>query len=180
LKTWRLHSTNDETLTRFGHSMTFSENHLFFIGGYSKSKQRDNIFVTVKEESGSWEIANQQTFPSDRTLFSGLATTSKSAYLFGGRDSPKEPSDKLFKIDLESGNISEVLTSSPRPLARWKHSFTAVSEDKLVLVGGKDDGQVFDEVYVFDCKEQKWISKERCRLIKPTFVIHFYKQRLLN
>jgi hypothetical protein len=153
--------------------MANSENHLFFIGGYSKSKQRDNLFVTVNKKSGSWEIANQQTFPSDRILFSGLATTSKSAYLFGGRASPKEPSDKLFKIDLESGNIAEVLTSSPKPSGRWKHSFTAVSDDKLVLVGGKDDGQVFDEIYVFDCKEQKWTSKERCRLIKPIWFVHF-------
>ena len=155
--------------------MANSGKYLLFIGGYSKSKQRDNIFVTVNRESGNWDVANQQTFPSDRTLFSGLATTSKSAYVFGGRASPKEPSDKMFKIDFENGNISEISTSGSKPSARWKHSLTAVSDDKLVVVGGKDDGQVFDDIYVFDCKEKNWSLEPRWRLVKTTLLVIFYK-----
>ncbi len=159
--------------------MANSENNLFFIGGYSKSKQRDNIFVSVKKVSGNWDVVNQRTFPSDQILFSGLASTSRCAFVFGGRASPKEPSDKMFKIDFESENISEILTSGPRPTARWKHTLTAVSEDRLVLVGGKDDGQIFDEIYIFDCKEQKWNLEQRYRQVKTDLLAIFTTNKII-
>jgi hypothetical protein len=41
-----------------------------------------------------------QVFPSDRSLFCGTAATSESAFIFGGRDSPKLPSDKMFRLGI--------------------------------------------------------------------------------
>ena len=61
-------------------------------------------------------------------LASGLATTSKEAFLFGGRASPKEPSDKIFRINLETREITEFQNcevSGRKPCARWKHSLTS-------------------------------------------------------
>ena len=160
-----LHLTSDpELFQRFGHSMVATSEFVYIFGGFSKSKQRDNIFVKVKNEVGRWPIVEKRIFPSEQTLFCGTATTSKSAFIFGGRASPKDPSDKLFLLNLKAGSLEEVSNSDisgQKPSARWKHTLTAVSDNELVLVGGKSVDQVFSDIYLFDVDSKKWSFKHR-------------------
>ena len=165
LEPGHLHLMSDPVvLQRFGHSMVATSEFIYIFGGFSKSKQRDSIFVTAKNEVGRWPIVKKQTFPSDQTLFCGTATTSKQAFIFGGRGSPKDPSDRMFNLNLKTGNLVEILSSEisgQKPSARWKHTLTAVSENELVLVGGKTADEVFSDIYLFNVASKKWSFKHR-------------------
>ena len=104
-------------------------------------------------------MEEKNIFPFERTLFCGTATTTNYAFIFGGRASPKEPSDKLFRLDLSDGVVTEIQASEisgQRPSARWKHTLTAVSQNQLILIGGKDSKKVFGDIYSFDVEGRKW------------------------
>ena len=128
----------------------------FIVGGYSKLKQRDNIIAKVDFET-NWKVTQKAVFPSEQSMFCASAATAKSAFIFGGRASPKQPSDKLFEMNLASGDVVELdRVTGQKPSARWKHSLTAVSETELVLIGGKNSGSVFADIYLFSVESNKW------------------------
>ena len=158
IESFQLHEINDaDVFERFGHTTVVSQGSIFLIGGCSKSKQRDNILVKVN--NGGWNVEEKNIFPFERTLFCGTATTTNYAFIFGGRASPKEPSDKLFRLDLSDGVVTEIQASEisgQRPSARWKHTLTAVSQNQLILIGGKDSKKVFGDIYSFDVEGRKW------------------------
>ncbi len=82
-----------------------------------------------------WSVIEKAVLPFDRSLFCGTATTTNSAFIFGGRASPEQPSDQLFKLNLCGGQVSEVRNvSGQRPSARWKLTLTAISDNELILV----------------------------------------------
>ena len=157
-----LPSAQEDTFARFGHSIFVSPKikNISLIGGYSKVKQRDNIFAVFKKEI-SWPLIDQTTFPSQRTLFCAVASTSEMAFLFGGRASPRDPSNDMFSVDLKTRDVIEILSSGQKPSPRWKHSLTTVTQNLLVMVGGRDSENVFDDVCIFDCQQKKWVYKHR-------------------
>ncbi|KAJ3360102.1 hypothetical protein GGF32_008692 [Allomyces javanicus] len=94
------------------------------------------------------------TAPSPRTT-RGAVTVVENRYLVawsGGQDGANAVRDDAVAIlDLMSLTwIALTTTSSTQPAARLGHQLVAVSQSRLVLVGGMDGATVFDDVWALD------------------------------
>jgi len=83
--------------------------------------------------------------------------TLRRAVIFGGRKSPEEPSSQLFLVDMDSNVAHEVKdVGGAIPQKRWKHTLTQTDEGKYLLIGGKDNVRIFDDVYELDLEKNCW------------------------
>ena len=130
----------------------------------------------------------EATFPD----LQGMASCRwrESMYLFwGGRKSPKAPSDALFLLDAtedaQIGIVCDVRGDLPSP--RWGHQLIALGDDRVVLLGGCNYQEgALDDVFVlhYCAKEEKndchhksdsvgYFCWERLLLRLPTPRFHF-------
>lgn len=84
-------------------------------------------------------------------------------YVFGGGDGVRALND-IWRLDVSDANkMSWKLISGPekggsqgpRPKARGYHTANMVGS-KLIIYGGSDGGECFDDVWVFDVEENFW------------------------
>ena len=75
--------------------------------------------------------------------------------VFGGRSSLDKASNKLFAMNSYGENLRE-LQCNKIPEARWKHTLNAISEQRVVLIGGRNKEKYFSDVHVYNVKQNTW------------------------
>lgn len=141
---------------RYGHICFNFDNKTFLFGGCSDVTGRDNILAT-------FDLRNLTTSPipafkhdMQETLFSSACVVGNNFYVFGGRSSPEQLCSYLKKIELTKGKIAVLESAGEAPAGRWKHSLNQIDKDNLVLAGGRNMTEVFQDVYAFNVKASKW------------------------
>lgn len=110
-------------------------------------------------------------------MYSTLVNSHPSQFeflVFGGRGSPKQPTNRLFSLSLNSFsknsadfcptecNFREIIPSDGKivPAARWRHSATMLRSNSeqsfMVVFGGRDETKVFDDCWKYDLAKEEW------------------------
>ena len=155
-----IHHLDSNICARYGHCIWTAENsRMVIFGGYSLTTFRDNSInvLTVEDHSISLE-GHHSVSVSKETIFSAAAQQSNgNVFIFGGRASPRCASNQLYVINANGQNIEDIVSRSEnKPEGRWKHTLSATSDNKLVLIGGKNQHKVFADLHVFELTRKKW------------------------
>lgn len=78
---------------------------------------------------------------------------------FGGRDSPGKCTGEVRRLDLSKPWSEWHLLAAggeDKPSARWRHTAVVIEGSKMVVVGGRDLHQVFNDVICFDVETCQW------------------------
>jgi hypothetical protein len=84
-----------------------------------------------------------------------LDPSSRTAYLFGGRDGSTVFGD-LWAFDLASDTWSELTVTTPSPAARFGHEAAWVDGVGLVVVFGQAGSTFFNDLWAFDPAAGAW------------------------
>lgn len=76
-------------------------------------------------------------------------------FLFGGQDDDEKYLNSLYKMDIKSGQWSEVESKGTRPTPRSCHSMTSVSS-RIYIFGGCNESGVLNDLHFFDLKSLSW------------------------
>ena len=147
-----------DVFIRWGHcSWTTSEKDYVLFGGYSRKSFRDSSLSIIGRKGNFFYLKKKIVFPSNATLFAAAAQFKNFVvYIFGGRSSPDKPDNALYTLDSYGECIREVNCISKIPEARWKHTLSPLSNNRLLLIGGKNNKNVFSDVTIFDCNLCIW------------------------
>ena len=148
-----------QTCRRYGHKVFPVRDCLLVFGGYSQGLGKrvsfDVISPTFKTVIQSIDLSS--IFPC--TLFCGAALTQcgDKVYVFGGRGSLEETSDKLLRLDFRD-NVLQILDVGCTAIARrWKHTLNLLdNDDILVVIGGRNQTQVFKDIQCYSFALRKW------------------------
>ena len=129
---------------------------IFLYGGYDGSYCSDGFFFDMKNFACSALQCN--SIPG--RFGHSIVQVSKCFYLFGGCLSPKEFCNKMYAMEFEgdSCKFKEFKHLGIAPEGRFGHSFTAVSENIICLIGGKTDSKFFNDAYLFKIAETMWME----------------------
>ena len=143
----------DPICSRFGHRCWKWNKHIYLFGGYSQTSFRDNVIVKLTEDLN---IVERATFPENHTMHAGLAVCSSGlAYVFGGRASPNQSGNSLYKINSDL-QCDKIVSVGDMPEPRWRHTLSSVNDQTLVLIGGKTTVKVFGDIWTFNTQESAW------------------------
>ncbi len=120
--------------------------------------------------------------PLARESAAAVALGDNVCLMFGGRSSPSNPFGDVWRCTIKNSGVEwELLTSdSPqdnRPSPRWGHSMHVLSPNKLLVVGGRDNYNVFNDLYLLSfgeggddvhCRTIAW-SRLKQTLPRPSF-----------
>ncbi len=172
-----------EVVQRFGHlvfpiSDSKSNNAFLVIGGHSPtSSNLSSMISSVQISDLVPKILWTQDLPSRKSKFSAgcLLRNHRGIILFGGRGSPTEPSDEMFKINVQNAQdnieIEAVKKKSIWPSPRWGHTLTETTDrSEIILVGGRNAHRVLEGVFGFNLDTNEW-SLKFC-LPKPGLYSH--------
>jgi len=139
---------------RFGHQVATFDGNVYLFGGYSQTSYRDSVVAKLSGDCGS--VIESDQLPGSQTLHCAVTEplSNGDVYLFGGRASPNQPCDQLIRISsrqqLEMEQVSSSSESGARLAPRWRHTFTRVDDNRLVLVGGRSNDGVLKCVWMLD------------------------------
>ena len=88
--------------------------------------------------------------------YTSMTYADDSLYLFGGRMSDGSCSNNLWIRDSSRWILIDK-EHAPKP--RYGSSLTAISNEKLILFGGQNIEETFDDVYVYRIETFKWSQK---------------------
>ncbi len=142
--------------SRYGHRCFLAEGHLFLAGGISVGRGRDGVLARFSLADLQGEPVQEVALQVSATVFSDYCRWNDSVLCFGGRASPAEASAELRIVSLASGGGTVIECGGRRPVARWRHTLTAVREGSLVLVGGRSRDRVLGDVSVLDTRSWTW------------------------
>ena len=159
IKATEIHSRNccSNILARWGHCLWHTPSgDIVIFGGYSPKTFRDSTLSALSIERDCFNLKLKKTFPLKETLFSAVAQLANfDVVVFGGRSSLDKASNKLFIMNSYGENLRE-LRCNKVPEARWKHTLNAISEQRVVLIGGRNKEKYFSDVYVYNVKQNTW------------------------
>jgi N-acetylneuraminic acid mutarotase len=79
----------------------------------------------------------------------------ENVYIFGGVDEHIIPQNKFVSIDMSTFKTEEILPKEKLPLERCGHISTFY-ENNLYIHGGKQHGELFEDIWCFDFQEKEW------------------------
>ena len=129
-------------LRAFGSAYTETDDLVFIFSGHAGARQ-NNMWIFRKTDE-TWISAESGIRPEPR-VFSAAAFP----FIFGGRKSPAEPLDDLWKFD-SVGNFKKIPYNADWPEPRYRHCM-ASKGGLLFLIGGVDrSGQALRSFWQFD------------------------------
>ena len=138
-----------------------SQDVLFIFGGCSEVTCYDDL-QRHDQHSGRWAVQQAQGKPPLRRKGHSLTLLgpawAQQLIVFGGwgGDGPVPNSLKAFTLSTSSWDV--VPLGGTPPSARWAHTATAVSESRMLVIGGEGvlGGQYFNDVHSFSLDDQSW------------------------
>ena len=116
---------------------------------------RNNQLLWYDPSSQSW--TNPQCFGAVPSPRHGHDSTiiRNTLWLFGGKSTSGHHND-IFELNMHSLTWTEIQTNEPSPRARRYCSLTAVTDDQLVLHGGKGNGGTMNDTWIMDLTSHLW------------------------
>jgi len=148
-----------EPSKRWGHSSVVSQDRLFIYGGaaYNSNFQNSEIFYQLDLVNWNWsKLVPMGASPGVRDSHSCVAYQDK-LYVFGGSVGSESRND-LWEYDIPSNVWRPIETKGEIPSPREGHSACLFSERYMVVYGGWDGSQIFNDCYLFDIPHRVWIK----------------------
>ena len=117
---------------------------------------KNNQLLCYNPSTQKW--INPQCFgavPSPRSGHA-CATIKDKVWLFGGWDHNYSVLDDIFQLTILSLTWTQIHTGRPWPKAREFCSLTAITDNHLVLHGGKDDKSQLRVTWIMDLTSHSW------------------------
>ena len=141
-----------------GHSATIIPTGILVCGGYSKSSEQR--CYEYKKTTGSWE-----PFPSMTTkrYDFDMIFLNQAVWAIGGWGGSKSTTT-LDKYEMHTN----VWTKHSIPFNVYDHCLTKISDERLILIGGKQSGSVSEEM-----RRQKYFNQVLFIFFWSTKIIHY-------
>ena len=154
---------------RWGHSMAITDNRLFVYGGtgYANNAKLFESIYQLDLESWDWtKLDSINKVPSPRDSHSCIVYSNK-LYIFGG-SSGNDSKNDMYEYDLSANSWKKLEERGNVPSPREGHSACLLDNRYMVIYGGWNGEETFDNCYLFDIPQKTWILVERMLGIKPT------------
>lgn len=144
------------------HASCLVKNYMIVVGGESNNSDLDD-FWALDLESKDWikpDIHGQESFAPKRFLTASTLKGDK-VLTFGGCHSEYVHLDDLNIFDMsrfeDEGIVTcvKVAPSTSFPTTRWGHAAAVMDDDKLLIIGGRNDSDVND-IHCFAFETQAW------------------------
>jgi len=148
-----------EPSKRWGHSSVVSQDKLFIFGGaaYNSNFQTNEIFYQLDLVNWNWSrLTPLGSSPGVRDSHSCVAYQDK-LYVFGGSVGSESQND-LWEFDIPSSLWKPIEGKGDVPTPREGHSACIFNEKYMVVYGGWDGNQIFNDCYLFDIPQKVWIK----------------------
>jgi beta propeller repeat protein len=156
---WTKDSPSSKPSKRAYHSMSsiYGTDEVILFGGYDGSNTSNQAWIYNLTE-GEWTKVD--TGPGGRAygMMAPIYGTDK-VLLFGGNYAENEYQDTWIYDSSE--DEWEIKYPATKPGKRTRHSMASIyGDDKVVLFGGKKDGTVYSDTWVYDLSENTWTKIE--------------------
>ena len=145
---------------RYGASHCFNGSKHFISGGFGVGHLSLHSRLDTVATSPSGEVFSKL---SDPLIFTASASISDNSFVvFGGRQGPMKPSNKLYLID-DQGNQLLINNKGEVPSPRWRHQMISIKEKQVLLVAGQTiNGTATRDVWFGNFKndECEWRESE--------------------
>jgi hypothetical protein len=153
---------SDKPSARERFSMVYGGNNkIFMYGGWDGSSLGDLWIYDITMNEWT-ELTPSGTKPSDRHRYAITVDISNGyIYLFGGFDTNLKYKNDLWRYDISGNQWSEITGyTGYTPSPRDSHALYYEPENTncLIVFGGKDGSQSFNDVYKFDIDNNLWFD----------------------
>ncbi|KAF0465446.1 galactose oxidase [Gigaspora margarita] len=140
------------------HSSTLVDKKLFIFGGGDGPEYFNDLYVFDTDTLTWTKPKTTGNIPSRRRAHT-TAYYNNCIYVFGGGDGVRALND-VYKLNISDMNnlVWEKLETTGRPpISRGYHTSNLVG-NKLVVYGGSDGHECFDDVFMLDLERNNWIK----------------------
>jgi len=154
---------------RWGHSTAVADNRLFIYGGtgYTTNTRYWESIYQLDMENWDWtKLESVNKAPNSRDSHSCIVYNNK-LYIFGGSGGNDSKND-MFEYDLAASTWKRVEARGDAPSPREGHAACLFDEKYMVIYGGWNGEETFNNCYLFDIPQRTWILVERMVGTGPT------------
>ncbi|CAG8663312.1 15340_t:CDS:10, partial [Cetraspora pellucida] len=140
------------------HSSTLVDKKLFIFGGGDGPEYFNDLYVFDTDTLTWSKPKTTGNIPSRRRAHT-TAYYNNCIYVFGGGDGVRALND-VYKLNISDMNNlvwQRLETTGRAPISRGYHTSNLVG-NKLVVYGGSDGHECFDDVFMLDLERNNWIS----------------------
>lgn len=129
---------------------------IYICGGFDGKTRLKDMYIFNTETSEWSRVKKSKSSPEGRSGHQIIIRDQK-LYLFGGIDSTGQYLNDFYEMPLNTpGQWTSVSYEGKAPEPRAFHSMCVLNEN-IVIFGGNSFSKCFDDLYVFNMKESKWI-----------------------
>jgi len=141
------------------HTATLVGENIWVFGGGDGPNYFNDLYV-LDTNKMSWSKPQiTGTAPGPRRAHTATLVGTNKIYMFGGGDGNKALNE-IYVLDTDEKKWTKFNASGTLPPPRGYHTACAYannSGNKIVVYGGSDGHQCFNDVHVLDIEKQKWI-----------------------
>eukprot|EP01121_Diplochlamys_sp_Union-15-3_P022534 TRINITY_DN9626_c0_g1_i1.p1 TRINITY_DN9626_c0_g1~~TRINITY_DN9626_c0_g1_i1.p1 ORF type:complete len:537 (+),score=87.91 TRINITY_DN9626_c0_g1_i1:197-1612(+) len=148
-------TTGQAPRPRAGHTTTMVGNKLFILGGGDGENYLNDLYI-LDTETMAWSQAyTAGTSPCARSRHTATLTGNRLFVIAGGGDTGRVYND-VYVLDTETMAWSRPNIKGPQLIARWGHSTTLLSNNRLLVFGGHDGTRMLNDVHILDTDTLTW------------------------
>jgi N-acetylneuraminic acid mutarotase len=137
---------------------SISTSHIYLFGGWDGNCQYSDVY---KFRLSKRDIVSVKTSGNGFSFRGGLSATAyqNSAIIFGGaccKGGPYEYYNDVYIFNAETNEWNGPLVCQGTPPAPRSQHGAVIVEDYLVIIGGYDGTQLFNDVHVLDLQNNTW------------------------
>ena len=142
---------------RWGHTSVIIDNKMYIYGGTGHTSHSKNWECAYQLELDSWDwtkIVSSNKPPISRDSHS-CTVLDKKMYIFGGSDGNDSKND-MYECDMITNTWKKIEAQGNLPTPREGHSACLIENRYIVIYGGWNGENTFDDCYVFDTHNLIW------------------------
>jgi len=145
---------------RGGHSATLADTQLVLFGGHYYGK---GSFVYLNDvhvldvETSTWHDVRCAGEPPPPRYGHTATLVGRRMFVFGGRGENNVVLKDMYLLDLDEWCWVKVNPTTTAPTSRFDHADVLIG-NKIVIFGGWDGKQCFDDLWVFDTEAFTWMK----------------------
>jgi len=157
---YRPHTNGIKPNAHRSHSATvIDEQKLVTFGGGEGGVYFDHIYIFDTVHLNWSKPESHGSHPGPRRAHSSVLVGKNKIFVFGGGDGNKALND-TYVLDTDKMTWELLRTSGTLPTARGYHSATLFGENKIVIYGGSDGKDCFNDLFFFDTTTAIWSKKK--------------------
>lgn len=154
---------------RWGHSSDIVDSRLYIYGGTGHTTNPRHWESVYKLELENWdwtklEAVNKSPSPRDSQ---SCVIHNEKMYMFGGSNGNDSKND-MFEYDLTLNSWKKVEVKGDIPSPREGHSACMFDNKYMIIYGGWNGEETFDDCYLFEVATKTWIKVEKKVGPEPT------------